>query len=384
MSKRIDDLLRMALSFGASDLHLRAGSYPIIRVNGDLRPVTSIERLNQEETLEMAFTMMSNRQKILFKDSCEVDLGYGVSGLGRFRVNIFQQRNSVGIVARVVSDQIRSFSELGLPLVLSEIADEERGLVIVSGSTGMGKSTTISAMIDHINSSRSEHIVTIEDPIEVLHKDKRSYITQREIAVDTDSYSDALRGALRQDPDVIVIGELRDAESIETALNAAEAGNLILSAMNTFDTSDTISKIITSFPDFQQRSIRIQLSGLLKAIVSQRLLRSENGQTRSPAVEILRMSEAVRECILNREKTLQIKEALESTTSMLGTQTFDQSLLNLYQSGLISLDEALRGASDPNDFRMRLAGISKNISPETSEATVDAVVTDSEEVSTKK
>ncbi len=357
MSKRIDDLLRMAMSFGASDMHLRAGSYPVIRVNGDLRPVTSVDRLTQEETMEMAFSMMSHVQKLHFKDAYEVDLGYGVSGLGRYRVNVFQQRNSVGIVARLIPDKMRSFNELGLPLVLSEIANEERGLVIVTGGTGMGKSTTLAAMIDYINSNRSAHIVTIEDPIEVLHKDKKSYITQREVDVDTRSYADALRGALRQDPDVILVGELRDAATIETALTAAETGHLVLSAMNTFDASETISKIISAFPDYQQRSIRVQLAGLLKAVVSQRLMKSEKGDTRVPAVEIMTSTELVRDCILYREKTHQIREAITAGTSQHGMQTFDQSLLYLYQSGLIDLDEALRGASDPDDFRLRLAGI---------------------------
>ncbi len=378
MSKRIDDLLRMAMSFGASDLHLRAGSYPIIRVNGDLRPVTSVDRLTQGETLDMAFSMMSNRQKMVFKEAYEVDLGYGVSGLGRFRVNIFQQRNSIGIVARVITDKMRGFSELGLPLVLNEIADANRGLVVVTGTTGMGKSTTLSALIDYINSNRSVHIVTIEDPIEVLHKDKKSYVTQREVDVDTKSYAEALRGAMRQDPDVILVGELKDAETIEAALTAAETGHLVLSAMNTFDTAETISKMISAFPEYQQRTIRIQLAGLLKAVISQRLMKSQKGDSRVPAVEILRSSELIRDCILGDDKLGQLREAITAGTSQLGMQTFDQSLLYLYQSGLIDLDEALRGAGDPDDFRLRLAGIptsavSLDIEAEDEEETEDLV-----------
>lgn len=360
MSKRIDDLLRMALSFGASDLHLRAASYPIIRVNGDLRPVSSVDRLTQEETLGIAFSMMSNRQKMVFKNANEVDIGYGVSGLGRFRVNIFQQRNSVGIVARVVPDKIRSFSELGLPLVLSEIAEEKRGLVLVTGTTGMGKSTTLASMIDHINTNRSAHIVTIEDPIEILHKDKKSYITQREVDVDTHSYVDAMRGALRQDPDVILVGELKDAETIETALTIAETGHLVLSTLNTFDVEETLTKLITSFPEYQQRTVRIQLAGLLKAVISQRLMESAKGESRVPAVEIMMSTPLVRDCILDEEKNSNIQEAIVEGTSQRGLQTFDQSLFYLYQSGLIELDEALRGASRPDEFRMRLAGIQQN------------------------
>ncbi|HRH43418.1 MAG TPA: ATPase, T2SS/T4P/T4SS family, partial [Pyrinomonadaceae bacterium] len=209
MSTRIDDLLQMAMSFGASDLHLRAGSFPVVRVSGELRPVSGANRLTQEETLEMAFSMMSNRQKQHFKEAYEVDIGYSVSGLGRFRVNIFQQRGSVGIVARVIPDQIRSVSELGLPPVLSKIADEQRGLVLVTGTTGSGKSTTLAALVDQINNERNSHIVTVEDPIEFLHKNKKSFITQREIDVDTRTFAEALRGSLRQDPDVILVGEMR-------------------------------------------------------------------------------------------------------------------------------------------------------------------------------
>ena len=267
MAARIDDLLRMAMSFGASDLHLRAGSHPVIRVNGVLKPLSGASKLNQDETLEMAFSMMSNRQKHHFKEVFEVDVGYGVSGLGRFRVNIFQQRGTIGIVARVISDHIRNFEELGLPPVLEKIANENRGLILLTGTTGSGKSTTLAAIVDHINAMRNSHIVTIEDPIEFLHKDKQSFVTQREVDVDTRNFAEALRGSLRQDPDVILVGEMRDLETIETALLAAETGHLVLSTLHTLDASETVTRIITAFPPFQQKSIRIQLSGLLKAVV---------------------------------------------------------------------------------------------------------------------
>nr|MCU0239948.1 PilT/PilU family type 4a pilus ATPase [Pyrinomonadaceae bacterium] len=240
---RIDDLLKMAMSFGASDLHLRAGSFPVIRVNGELRPVSNVNRLTQEETLEMAFAMMSNRQKQHFKEAFEVDIGYSVSGLGRFRVNIFQQRSSVGVVARVIPDHIRSFNELGLPPVLNKIAEEQRGLILVTGTTGSGKSTTLAGMIDNINQNSNRHIITIEDPIEFLHKNKQSFVTQREIDVDTRSFAEALRGSLRQDPDVILVGEMRDLETIETALAAAETGHLVLSTLHTLDAAETITRI---------------------------------------------------------------------------------------------------------------------------------------------
>jgi twitching motility protein PilT len=357
MPTRIDDLLRMAMSFGASDLHLRAGSFPVIRVSGELRPISGVNRLAMEETLEMAFSMMSNRQKQHFKEAYEVDIGYSVSGLGRFRVNIFQQRGSVGIVARVIPDHIRTFSELGLPPVLTKIAEENRGLILVTGTTGSGKSTTLAAIVDHINQTRNSHIVTIEDPIEFLHKDKKSFVTQREVDVDTRNFAEALRGSLRQDPDVILVGEMRDLETIETALVAAETGHLVLSTLHTLDASETIARIISVFPPFQQKSIRIQLAGLLKAIVSQRLMKEAKGKGRVPAVEVLVSTPLIRDYILHEEKTNQVRDAISAGTSQYGMQTFDQSLFYLYQSGLITLEEALRGSTNPDEFRLRLAGI---------------------------
>ena len=362
MASRIEDLLRMAMSFGASDLHLRAGSYPVIRVNGTLKPLSGADRLTQDETLEMAFSMMSNRQKQHFKEVYEVDIGYGISGLGRFRVNIFQQRNSIGIVARVISDTVRSFSELGMPPILNNIAEENRGLILVTGTTGSGKSTTLSAIVDHINQTRNSHIVTIEDPIEFLHKDKKSFITQREIDVDTRSFAEALRGSLRQDPDVILVGEMRDLETIETALVAAETGHLVLSTLHTLDAPETLTRIISAFPPYQQKSIRIQLAGLLKAVISQRLMKSAKGNSRVPAVEVLMSTPLIRDYILHEDKTASIRDAISAGTSQYGMQTFDQSLFYLYQSGLITLEEALRGSTNPDEFRLRLAGIQNTTS----------------------
>ena len=357
MLTKIDDLLRMAMSFGSSDLHLRAGSTPVIRVNGELKPLSGATKLNQDETLEMAFSMMSNRQKQHFKEVYEVDIGYGVSGLGRFRVNIFQQRNSIGIVARVISDDIRNFDQLGLPPVLNTIADENRGLILVTGTTGSGKSTTLAAVVDRINEQRNCHIVTIEDPIEFLHKDKESFITQREVDVDTRSFAEALRGSLRQDPDVILVGEMRDLETIETALVAAETGHLVLSTLHTLDAQETLTRIISAFPPYQQKSVRIQLAGLLKAVVSQRLMKSVKTGARVPAVEVLISTPLIRDYILHEEKTASIRDVISAGTSQYGMQTFDQSLFYLYQSGLVSLEEALRGATNPDEFRLRLAGI---------------------------
>ena len=328
-----------------------------MRVSGELRPVAGANRLSQDETLDMAFGMMSNRQKQHFKEAFEVDLGYGVSGLGRFRVNVFQQRATIGIVARVIPDRIRNISELGMPPIIEKIADEHRGLILVTGTTGSGKSTTLAAMIDRMNATRNSHIVTIEDPIEFLHRDKKSFVTQREVDVDTRSFAEALRGALRQDPDIILVGEMRDLETIETALTAAETGHLVLSTLHTLDAAETITRIISAFPPYQQKSIRIQLAGLLKAVVSQRLIRSAKGNGRVPAAEVLVSTALIRDYIVNEEKTSQIRDAIGAGTSQYGMQTFDQSLFYLYQSGLISLEEALRGASNADEFRLRLAGV---------------------------
>ena len=357
MPVKIDDLLRTACNHGASDLHLKVGAFPVMRIGGELHPIVDAPRLKQEETLDMAFAMMSNRQKQRFKDASEVDIGYGVNGLGRFRANIFQQRGTVSVVLRVIPDQTRSTSELGLPPVIDRIADERRGLILVTGSTGSGKSTTLAGMIDHINSMRSGHIVTIEDPIEFLHRDKQSFVTQREVDVDTRSFAEALRGALRQDPDVILVGEMRDDETIETALTAAETGHLVLSTLHTLDATETITRIVSSFPSHQQKSVRIQLAGILKGVISMRLIRAAKGAGRVPAVEVLVSTGLIRDYIVNEEKTYLIREAIAAGTSQYGMQTFDQSLFHLFQSGLISLEEALHNASNADEFRMRVSGI---------------------------
>lgn len=354
---KIDDLLRVASSHGASDLHLKVGAFPVMRIGGELHPISDAPRVKQEDALDMAFSMMSNRQKQRFKEASEVDIGYGVNGLGRFRANIFQQRGSVSIVLRVIPEQTRNTADLGLPPVIDKISDERRGLILVTGSTGSGKSTTLAAMIDRINAMRSGHIVTIEDPIEFLHKDKMSFVTQREVDVDTRSFSEALRGALRQDPDVILVGEMRDYETIETALMAAETGHLVLSTLHTLDATETITRIVSCFPSHQQKSVRIQLAGILKGVISMRLVRAAKGAGRVPAVEAMVSTGLIRDYIVNEEKTYLIREAIAAGTSQYGMQTFDQSLFNLFQSGLISLEEALHNASNADEFKMRVSGI---------------------------
>lgn len=357
MALKIDDLLRIATGQGASDLHLKVGVFPVMRIGGELHPIADAPRLRPEDTLDMAFTMMSNRQKQRFKEASEVDIAYGVPGLGRYRANIFQQRGSVSIVLRVIPDQTQSTAQLGLPPVIDQIAQERRGLILVTGATGSGKSTTLAAMIDYINTTRSGHIVTIEDPIEFLHRDKQAFVSQREVDVDTRSFAEALRGALRQDPDVILVGEMRDHETIETALTAAETGHLVLSTLHTLDATETITRIVSSFPSHQQKSVRIQLAGILKAVISMRLVRAAKGAGRVPAIEVLVSTAFIRDHIINEEKTYMIREAIAAGTSQYGMQTFDQSIFRLLQSGLISQEEALHNATNPDEFRMRVSGI---------------------------
>ena len=357
MGLKIDDLLRVATGHNASDLHLKVGAFPVMRIGGELHPVENAPRLKAEDTLDMAFSMMSNRQKQRFKEVSEVDIGYGVSGLGRFRANIFQQRGTVSIVLRVIPDHNKSVAQLGLPPLIEKIAEERRGLILVTGATGSGKSTTLASMIDCINSTRSGHIVTIEDPIEFLHRDKMSFVTQREVDVDTRSFADALRGALRQDPDVILVGEMRDHETIETALTAAETGHLVLSTLHTLDATETITRIVSSFPSHQQKSVRIQLAGILKAVISMRLVRAAKGAGRVPAIEILVSTAFIRDHIINEDKTYLIREAIAAGTSQYGMQTFDQSLFHLLQSRLITQEEALHNATNADEFKMRVSGI---------------------------
>jgi len=354
---KIDDLLVTATAHFASDLHLKVGSFPVMRIGGELYPFVEAPRLSPEDTLDMAFSMMSNRQKQKLKDNSEVDIAYSVKGLGRFRANIFQQRGSVSIVLRVIPDQSKNSMQLSLPPVIDRIADERRGLILVTGATGSGKSTTLAAMIDRINSTRSGHIVTIEDPIEFLHRDKKAFVTQREVDVDTRSFAEALRGALRQDPDVILVGEMRDLETIQTALTAAETGHLVLSTLHTLDATETITRVVSSFPSHQQKSVRIQLSGILKAVISMRLMRAAKGSGRVPAVEVMVSTALIRDYIINEEKTSLIREAIANGASQYTMQTFDQSLFHLLQSRQITLEEAIRNATNPDEFKMRVSGI---------------------------
>jgi len=353
----IDEILKKANEAGASDIHMKVGTPPVIRVEGKLRPMPDEKRLAQEDTIAMAFSIMSARQKQKFKDHFELDLAYSVPGLGRFRVNAFQQRGTVGLVIRAIPVRIATISELQLPPVLEQVAQEQRGLVLVTGTTGSGKSTTLAAIIDYINANRTEHIMTIEDPIEFLHRDKKSLVNQREVEVDTKTFAHALRSALRQDPDVILVGEMRDYETIETALTAAETGHMVMSTLHTMDATETVNRVISVFPPHQQKQIRIQLAAVIKAVVSMRLVRTKDGEGRVPAVEILRATAFIRDCIENKEKTKLLPSAIASGKSQYGMQTFDQSLLELFRSDLITYEEALRQATNPDDFKLKVEGI---------------------------
>ena len=353
----INDLLKTAVERKASDLHLKVGAFPVLRVDGVLKPLNETRRLLQEDTMAMAFSIMTARQKEKFKTEFEIDTSYQVPTLGRFRCSIFQQRGTVGLVLRVIPTRILTLRELLLPPVLERICMEQRGLVLCTGTTGSGKTTTLAAMVDHINAVRNEHIMTIEDPIEYLHRDKKSVVNQRELEVDTRAFSIALRSAMRQDPDVILVGEMRDAETIETALTAAETGHLVLSTLHTLDATETVNRIITVFPPHQHRQIRLQLGAVLKAVISLRLMPRADGLGRVPAVEVLVATDYVRECIENKEKTKYLKDAIKAGTSQYGMQSFDQSLYQLYKSGLITLEEAIKRATNPNEFRLKIQGI---------------------------
>jgi twitching motility protein PilT len=357
MPLSIDELLRRAIDQKASDLHLKVGNHPYVRIDGLLVPQTDVPRVTPEEMLSMAFSMMTNRQKAKFKETAELDMAYGVAGLGRFRVNVFQQRGNVGMVLRVIPTKIRTIEELNLPRVIEKICEEQRGMVLVTGTTGSGKSTTLAAMVDRINSTRADHVMTIEDPIEFLHRDKQSFINQREVEVDTANFSTALRAALRQDPDVVLVGEMRDLETIATALLAAETGHLVFSTLHTLDATETIQRIIAVFPPPEQKQIRLQLASTLKAVVSQRLVRRVDDNGRVPAVEVMITTAYIRDCIMNPDKTRLIHDAIAAGTSQYGMQTFDQSLYDLYTRQLITFDEAISRASNADDFKLRVQGI---------------------------
>lgn len=357
MSVDINELLKKAVQMGASDLHVKAGSVPIIRLHGELTTLSGEKRLTSEDTANIASTIMNEAQKEAFKKKNEIDISYSIPGFGRFRCNTFVQRGTIGIVFRVIPTKIPDIEQLYLPPVLKKIALEPRGLILVTGTTGSGKTTTLASMIEFINLNRTNNIITIEDPIEFLFRDKSSIISQREIGSDTESFSKALRSALRQDPDVILVGEMRDFETIQTALVAAETGHLVLSTLHTVDATETVNRIIAVFPPYQHKQIRMQLASILKAIISMRLVPRADGKGRVPAVEVLIGTSTIKDCVEDPDKTKLIPDFIAQGYTQYGMQTFDQSLFDLYKNGLITYEDALQRATKPDDFVLKIKGI---------------------------
>ena len=355
------NILKTALKFKASDIHLKVGAPPIVRVDGNLYPFKDFAHLSVENLQTMSDIMMEEPQKEHFQEFHEVDLGYGIPGIGRFRVNIYQQRSSLVIAMRSISFEILDLAALNMPPIIEKMIDvHRRGLILVTGTTGSGKSTTLAAMIDYVNRHRSENVITIEDPIEYLHSDKLSLINQREIGYDTTSFALALRAALRQDPDVLLVGEMRDLETIEIALTAAETGHLVLSTLHTVDAVETINRIVSVFPTYQQPQVRLQLASILRGVVSQRLIERCDTKGRVPAIEVMVNTPIVRECICDPDKTIDINEAILNGHTIYGMQSFDQSILSHYRKGLISYEEAMTQSSNPDDFLLKVQGVSSS------------------------
>ena len=349
---QIDSLLEMMASRGCSDLHLKAGSPPAVRLDGVLSILRDMPAIDAASTEAFAREMLEPRHRPLFEEGKDIDMAYPLAGVGRFRVNVFRQSGAVSIAARRVSTDLPGFKELGLPDVIEQLANEPRGLVLVTGTAGSGKTTTLAAMIDYINRTRHGHIVTVEDPIEVLHEDRECVIDQREIGIDTDSYADALRHVVRQDPDIVFIGEMRDHITVSAALTAAEIGNLVLSTLHTIDATETVNRIIDFFPPHQQLQTRLMLASTLRGIVSLRLLPAIGGGL-VPAVEVLMMTGTVREYLLDAEQTYRIRDAI-GEGDYYGMQTFDQSLIALYQAGKITIEDAIATSANGHDFRIKL------------------------------
>lgn len=345
---QVDDLLRLMIDRGGSDLHLTVGSPPGIRQRGEIVPVENTKVLMPRDTQSMLLSLLSEEQRKRFETELELDFAYSIPGLSRFRANIFQQRNSMGAVFRVIPIQIPTFDQLGLPKVCKFLSERPRGLVLVTGPTGSGKSTTLAAMVDHINETRPLHIITMEDPIEFMHKNKRAYVNQREIGEDTHSFASALRRVLRQDPDVILVGELRDLETISAAITAAETGHLVLATLHTTGGPETVDRMIDVFPPHQQQQVRMQLSNTLEGVLSQVLLRSTDGRGRAMAMEIMLGIPAIRN-LIREGKTHQMATIIQGGGS-LGMQTLDQHLKTLLQGGKVTFEEAIGKAQNPREL----------------------------------
>jgi len=355
----IDAICRAALSAGASDIHIKAGLPPMVRIDGEIRRIPRAPVLTNEHVGKMAWAIMKPPQRERFRTHPDVDMAHAVANGGRFRVNVFRQRGQIGMVLRAIPDKVKTIDEMGLPGVLKLFANEQRGMVLLTGATGSGKSTTLAAIIEEINRNHAHHILTIEDPIEFSFTDQRSVVNQREIGADSASFHDALRAALRQDPDVILVGELRDKETMEIAMTAAETGHLVLGTLHTINAPEAIQRIVNFFEPHHQNSIRQMLGAVIVSIISQRLVPKKGGG-RVAAVEIMRNAGAVGECIVDATRVKEIPDLLAKGTGQYGSQTFDQSLFWHYQDGLIEMDELMRFASNPDDLQLRLSGIASD------------------------
>ena len=354
--EELNELLEIMVFKKASDMHLRSATNVILRVDGKLQPLED-KKFTLQEMEKITVAIMTQKQRETFAMKGECDLSYSASGIGRFRGNIYRQRGSINIAFRYVPTEIPDIESLGLPPVVKKISDNQRGLILVTGTTGCGKSTTLASMIDHINTSRSSHIITLEDPIEFLHKDKNSIISQRELGIDTTSYPEALKHIVRQDPDVILVGEMRDTDTMSAALTAAQTGHLVLSTIHTIDAMQTVTRIVDMFPPHHQNQIRFQLSDTLKGVISQRLLPKVNGG-RVPACEVLVVTALVRKH-MEQNTMNDILQAMRQGTYY-GMQTFNQALLNLYNSGQVSLEDALAAATNPEELMMNIRGITSD------------------------
>lgn len=350
------EMIQQMLNNNASDIHLRVGLRPTLRIDGRLHPADD-QVLMPQDMEKILSQILTETQLQKFHQKREMDLALSISKMGRFRINLYKQRGTVGIAIRQVNTIIPTFEELNLPTIVRDISNARHGLIIVTGTTGSGKSTTLASMIEYINSSRAENILTIEDPIEYIYRDKKSIISQREVGGDTDSFATALRHAFRQDPDIVLIGEIRDADTMGIALTAADTGHLVLTTLHTMNAVETISRIISFFPPHQHQQIRLLLAGTLKSVVCQKLLPRSDGPGRVPAVEIMVSTASIRECIIDQMKTPQILDLIESGAIQYGMQSFDQSLMKLFRSGMITYEEAIAHSTNPDDFDLRCKGI---------------------------
>jgi twitching motility protein PilT len=360
MNQILDHVLGAARQLGASDVHLKAGLPPVFRIKGDLRTLRDTPPLTAEVIATFAVNLMNQNQRERFDKHHDADLSYGTPDGVRYRVNIFRQRGQTGMVLRIIPSEIPGFDKLNLPSAVQKLAEEKRGLILVTGITGSGKSTTLASMIDHINRTEASHVITVEDPIEFIHKDRRCIINQREIGFDAVTFSESLRSALRQDPDVILVGEMRDVETIETALHAAETGHLVMSTLHTLDAVETVNRIIGMFPPHQQGQIRLGLAAVLRGVISQRLVPRADQKGMVPAVEILVMTARARELLEDPKRTREIRDVIANGRNPYGMMTFDQCLTELVQRRLITYETALASSTTPDDFALQFRGVSKS------------------------